>query len=163
MPHRSLPTAKSIKATYDNQVVVYGLGAASSMPVRDIRRTVVFIYGQTQPGQDMFVGGGTKGGDPIRIRHRNWLNPHTNAYRWGDAYLDWNGGEVGQAVPLGGLGGGRLSIGPRVAQGQNQPYVCMAVTASRMRTISGCTTGCSMWIWTASRHLTTASATGGSS
>lgn len=155
---------KVYQATYDNQVVVYGLGAASSMPVRDIRRTVVFIYGQTQPGQDMFVRGGTRGGDPIRIRHRNWLNPHTNAYRWGDAYLDWNGGEVGQAVPLGGLGGGSpVDWTTSLAQGQNQPYVCMAVTASRMRTISGCTTGCSMWIWTASRHLTTASATGGSS
>lgn len=91
---------------------------------RDIRRTVVFIYGQTQPGQDMFVRGGTRGGDPIRIRHRNWLNPHTNAYRWGDAYLDWNGGEVGQAVPLG--GGSPVDWTTSLAQGQNQPYVCMA-------------------------------------
>ena len=48
-------------------MVVYGLGAASSVPLRDIRRTVVFIYGQTQPGQDMFVRGGTKGGGPIHI------------------------------------------------------------------------------------------------
>jgi outer membrane protein assembly factor BamB len=48
---------KVYQATSDNQVVVYSLGAASSMPVRDIRRTVVFIYGQTQPGQDMFVRG----------------------------------------------------------------------------------------------------------
>jgi hypothetical protein len=71
----------------------------------------------------MFVRGGTKGGDPIRIRHRNWLNPHTNAYRWGDAYLDWNGGEVGQAVPLGGLGGGSpVDWTTSLAQGQNQPY-----------------------------------------
>jgi len=115
------------QATYDNQVVVYGLGAASPTPARDIRRTVVFIYGQTQPGQDMFVRGGTKGGGPIRIRHRNWLNPHTNAFRWGDAYLDWGGGEVGQAQPLGGLGGGSpVDWTTSLAQGQNQPFVWMA-------------------------------------
>ena len=101
---------------------------------------------------------------PIRIRHRNWLNPHTNAYRWGDAYLDWNGGEVGQAVPLGGLGGGSpVDWTTSLAQGKTSLTSGWPVTASRMRTISGCTTGCSMWIWTASRHLTTASATGGSS
>jgi hypothetical protein len=67
---------------------------------------VVFIYAQTSIGQDLFVRGGTKGGGPIRIRHRNWLNPQTSRYRWGDASLDWDGGEVGQAQPNGGLGGG---------------------------------------------------------
>jgi hypothetical protein len=55
------------------------------------------------------------------------VNPHTSAYRWGDAYLDWNGGEVGQAVPLGGLGGGLpVDRTTSVAQGQNQLYVWMA-------------------------------------
>src|SRR4029077_8605496 len=115
------------QATYDNQVVVYGLGAPSDTPVRDIRRTVVFIYGQTQPWQDMFVRGGTKGGGSIRIRHRNWLNPHTNTFRWGDAYLDWSGGEVGQVQPLGGLGGGSpVDWTTSLAQGQNQPFAWMA-------------------------------------
>jgi len=115
------------QATYDNQVVVYGLGAASATPVRDIRRTVVFIYGQTQPGQDMFVRGGAKGGGSIRIRHRNWLNPNTNKYRWGDAYLDWGGGEVGQLAPAGGLGGGTpVDWTTSLSQGQNQPYASMA-------------------------------------
>jgi hypothetical protein len=90
---------KVYQATYDNQVVVYGLGAASPTPTRDVRRTVVFIYAQTQLGQDVFVQGGSKGGSPIRIRRRNWLNPHTNYYRWGDAYLDWSDGEIGQARP----------------------------------------------------------------
>src|SRR5207247_9275636 len=33
------------QATYDNQVVVYGLGAPSSTPPRDRRRTGVFIFG----------------------------------------------------------------------------------------------------------------------
>jgi len=118
---------KVYQATYDNQVVVYGLGAASATPARDIRRTVVFIYGQTQPGQDMFVRGGTQGGGPIRIRHRNWLNPHTNAYRWGDAYLDWNGGEFGQAQPAGGFGGGSpVDWTTSLAQGAGQPYAWTA-------------------------------------
>ena len=112
------------QATYDKQVVVYGLGAASTTPTRDIRRTVVFIYAQATPGQDVFIRGGSKGGTPIRIRHRAWLNPHTNTYRWGDAYLDWGGGEVGQAQPAGGLGGGSpAEWTTSVAQGQGQPFV----------------------------------------
>ena len=78
------------QATYDNQVVVYGLGAPSPTPARDMRRTVVFIFGQTGTGQDMFVRGGAKNGGRVRIRHRNWLNPQTNHFRWGDAYLDWD-------------------------------------------------------------------------
>jgi hypothetical protein len=118
---------KVYQATYDNQVVVYGLGAPSPTPIRDIRRTVVFIYGQTQPGQDMFVRGGTKGGGAIRIRHRNWLNPNTNKYRWGDANLDWNGGEVGQLLPPGGLGGGTpVDWTTSLAQGTGQPFAWMA-------------------------------------
>jgi hypothetical protein len=118
---------KVYQATYDNQVVVYGLGAPSPTPIRDIRRTVVFIYGQTQPGQDMFVRGGTKGGGAIRIRHRNWMNPNTNKYRWGDANLDWNGGEVGQLLPPGGLGGGTpVDWTTSLAQGTGQPFAWMA-------------------------------------
>src|SRR5262249_58952143 len=62
---------KVYQGTYDNQVVVYGLGAPSPTPARDVRRTVVFIHGLTQLGQDVFVRGGTKGGAPIRTRHRN--------------------------------------------------------------------------------------------
>jgi hypothetical protein len=112
------------QATYDNQVVVYGLGSASPTPTRDIRRTVIFIYAQATPGQDVFIRGGAQGGTPIRIRHRVWLNPHTNTYRWGDAYLDWSGGEVGQAQPPGGLGGGSpAEWTTSLAQGQGQPYV----------------------------------------
>lgn len=115
------------QATYDNQVVVYGLGSASPTPKRDIRRTVVFIFAQSQPGQDVFLRGGTRGGGPIRIRHRNWLNPRTNVYRWGDAYLNWQGAEPGQAQPAGGLGGGSpVEWTTSLAQGKNQPYSSMA-------------------------------------
>ena len=115
---------KVYQATYDNQVVAYGLGAASPIAARDIRRTVVFIYAAATPGQDLFVRGGAKGGDPIRIRHRNWLNPHTNQYRWGDAYLDWSDGEPGQARPSPDIGGGSpadWTTSPD--QGQGQQYV----------------------------------------
>ena len=116
---------KVYQATYDNQVVVYGLGAPSATPVRDIRRTVVFLFGQTQRGQDMFVRGGTKGGGPIRIQHRNWLNPLTNTFRWGDAYLDWGPGELGQAQPPGVGGGSPLDWTTSLAQGSGQPYAWM--------------------------------------
>ena len=118
---------KVYQATYDNQIVVYGLGAASPTPVRDVRRTVVFIYAQTHHDQEMFVRGGGKGGNPIRIRHRNWLNDHTDQYRWGDVYLDWSNGKIGQARRLPDLGGGSpVDWTTSVAQGQNQPYIWMA-------------------------------------
>jgi hypothetical protein len=118
---------KVYQATYDNQVVVYGLGPPSPTPTRDIRRTVVFIYAPTESGQDVFARGGARGGTPIRIRHRNWLNPHTNVYRWGDAYLDWGEGEVGQARPSPDTGGGSpLDWTTSAAQGQGQPYVWTA-------------------------------------
>ncbi|MGP6191992.1 MAG: hypothetical protein ACLPSH_18410 [Vulcanimicrobiaceae bacterium] len=118
---------KVYQATYDKQVVVYGLGPPSATPTRDIRRTVVFIYAQAQPGQDVFVRGGAKGGGPIRIRHRNWLNPHSNVYRWGDAYLDWSGDELGQAQPSPDIGGGTpVDWTTSLAQAKNQPYVWTA-------------------------------------
>jgi hypothetical protein len=118
---------KVYQATYDNQVVVYGLGAPSPTPTRDIRRTVVFIYAQAQLGQDLFVRGGNRSGDPIRIRHRNWLNPHTDQYRWGDVYLRWGDSEVGRAQASLELGGGSpADWTTSLAQGQNQPYVWTA-------------------------------------
>jgi outer membrane protein assembly factor BamB len=118
---------KVYQSTYDNQIVVYGLGPASPTPNRDIRRTAVFIFAQTHHAQEMFVRGGARGGHPIRIRHRNWLNDDTNHYRWGDAYLDWSDGEVGQARPSPDLGGGSpVDWTTSLAQGQNQPFTWMA-------------------------------------
>jgi hypothetical protein len=120
---------KVYQATYDNQIVVYGLGAPSATPIRDVRRTVVFIYAPPTQGQEMFLRGGSKGGGTIRIRHRNWLNAHTDTYRWGDAYLDWVGGEFGQTQPAGRYGGGSpLDWTTSLAEGQNQPYVSTAGT-----------------------------------
>jgi outer membrane protein assembly factor BamB len=122
-----IANGKVYQATYDNQVVVYGVGTPSSTPSRDIRRTVVFIYAETRPGQDLFIRGGGRGGNPIRIRHRNWLNPHTNYYRWGDAYLDWGDGEFGQARPSADVGGGSpLDWTTSFAEGQDQPYASTA-------------------------------------
>lgn len=118
---------KVYQATYDNQIVVYGLGNPSTTPTRDIRRTVVFIYGQTIPGQDMFVRGGGKGGTAIRISHRNWLNQHTNPYRFGDVNLDFGGVELGQTAPPGRFGGGTpVDWTTSLAEGQGQPYMSTA-------------------------------------
>jgi hypothetical protein len=113
------------QVTYDNQVVVYGLGAPSPTPKRDVHRTVVFIFGKTLTGQFLFVRGGARGGKPIRILHRNWLNDETSEYRFGDANLDFDGAELGQASPSGNFGGGSpLDWTTSLADGQGQqPFV----------------------------------------
>lgn len=84
-------------ATHNNRVVIYGATAPRLRP-RDVRRTMVLIKGQTQPGQDMFLRGGIDhaqgnvrgrdcpttntpaASDPkyfncaVRIEHRNTIN-----------------------------------------------------------------------------------------
>lgn len=88
-----------------------------SAPVSNIRRTVVFIRGQTVSGQDMFVRGGldhgasqslrgvkceNADGTPnflcaIPITHRNLRNTGTTvAWKTGDTMLDWYGPEAMQ-------------------------------------------------------------------
>jgi hypothetical protein len=78
----------------------------------NFKRTVVFIYGQTQPGQDMFVRGGLDHGQAqqqlgitctaanmlcsIPLVHRNSLNATTQPWKVGDSALDWYGAEAGQ-------------------------------------------------------------------
>jgi alpha-amylase len=58
---------------------------------------------------------------------RNWLNPQTNQYRWGDAYLDWGDGEPGQARPSPDIGGGSpTDWTTSLAEGEGQPYTWMA-------------------------------------
>ncbi len=80
----------------------------------DWRRTLVFIRGETQPGQDLFVRGGIDHGHAgsalgrdctpenlacaIPIRHRNLLNETTRTWKQGDRYLDWYGAEPGQQL-----------------------------------------------------------------
>jgi hypothetical protein len=97
--------------TYDNRVVIYGNTPPRLSP-RDVRRTIVLIKGETEPGQDLFIRGGidhTFGNangrdcpavgapafdDPkyfncaVRIEHRNTLNyganhePYPITNRW---------------------------------------------------------------------------------
>lgn len=78
------------------------------------KRTVVFIYGMTQTGQDMFVRGGIDHGYAqsqlgrtctvdnklcaIPIRHRNLKNATTTPWKTNDNYLDWYGAEPGQST-----------------------------------------------------------------
>jgi uncharacterized protein (DUF362 family) len=78
-----------------------------------LKRTVVFIYGKTQPGQDMFVRGGLDHGYAaaklgrsctaqnlecaIPIAHRSLKNSTTAGWKAGDTHLDWYGVQAGQA------------------------------------------------------------------
>lgn len=78
------------------------------------QRTVVFIYGQTQSGEDMFIRGGIDHGYAanhlgkqcsdsnfecaIPIQHRNLLNATTAPWKSGDSYLDWYGHEASQSA-----------------------------------------------------------------
>jgi len=75
----------------------------------DWRRTVVFIYGETLPNQDMFLRGGIdhdRAGELLNrdctttnmecalpIRHLNLRNATTAPWKDGDSYLDWYGRE----------------------------------------------------------------------
>lgn len=79
---------------------------------QDWQRTVIFIYGQTQSGQDMFVRGGidhnyantqlgrncqaSNFGCAVPIRHLNLLNATTMGWKTNDNYLDWYGAEASQ-------------------------------------------------------------------
>ncbi len=77
-------------------------------------RTVVFVYGPTSPGQDMFLRGGidhayaksafgldctaANAACAIPIRHLNTKNATTAAWKTGDTLLDWYGAQPGQAA-----------------------------------------------------------------
>jgi alpha-amylase len=79
-----------------------------------LQRTVVFIKGETQGGQDMFIRGGighdyaaaqlglncTEGNKrcAIPIKHRNLRNATTASWKQGDTVLDWYGAEQGQGA-----------------------------------------------------------------
>jgi len=79
-----------------------------------IKRTVVLIYGKTQPGQDMFIRGGIDHNYAaaalgksctaanlecaIPIVHRNLANATTAPWKTGDSHLDWYGAQPGQVA-----------------------------------------------------------------
>jgi alpha-amylase len=72
----------------------------------------VFLYGQTQPGQDMFLRGGLDHAQAqarlgractdsnyacaLPIAHRNWRNATTSVWKTSDTFLDWYGQEFAQ-------------------------------------------------------------------
>lgn len=80
----------------------------------DWQRTVVFIYGLTNQGQDMFIRGGIDHGYAntvlgrncqtnnfecaIPIAHNNLRNATTVGWKQGDQYLDWYGLEAQQGL-----------------------------------------------------------------
>jgi len=79
----------------------------------DYQRTVVFMYGTTIVGQDMFIRGGIDHGYArtqlgrdcdanrdlcaIPIRHLNMRNATTAPWKINDTKLDWHGTETGQS------------------------------------------------------------------
>jgi len=83
------------------------------VPTTDWRRTLVFIEGQTQSGQDMFIRGGIdhtfarnnlglncdfdKFKCAIPIRHLNFRNATTAPWKVNDNFLDWHGAEQFQS------------------------------------------------------------------
>ena len=78
------------------------------------KRTVIFVYGQTAVGQDMFIRGGidhtyananlgrncqtTNFECAMPIRHLNLRNATTAPWKTNDNYLDWYGREAAQNV-----------------------------------------------------------------
>ncbi len=96
------------------------VGARPERVARDWRRTVAFILGETQPGQDLYVRGGIDhvqaldvlGRDcaaddlacAIPIRHRSLSSATTRAWNQGDDYLDSYGTEAGQGRSPSGAG-----------------------------------------------------------
>jgi hypothetical protein len=103
-----------LREAYDNPS---GSGTNYELPVDGgagpaLTRTVIFIKGETRPGQDMFVRGGldhdlgysTLGFGctssnylcSMPIGHRNVKNPTTSGWKSLDSFLDWYGKESGQ-------------------------------------------------------------------
>lgn len=84
------------------------------VPEGDWQRTVIFIRGETQSGQDMFIRGGIDHAYAnanlgrncqtynfecaLRIQHNNLLNATTVGWKTGDLYLDWYGIETNQGA-----------------------------------------------------------------
>jgi len=84
------------------------------------QRTIIFIYGKTESGQDMFIRGGLDhdyaknvlGKDctkenkqcAIPIRHLNLRSNTTKQWKDGDEYLDWYGQEDNQSANVPGHG-----------------------------------------------------------
>lgn len=91
----------------------YTLWKKSTPEQADWQRTVVFVYGVTAAGQDMFIRGGIDHNFAaanlglsctasnyqcaLPIRHNNLRNPTTAPWKQNEQYLDWYGSESGQS------------------------------------------------------------------
>ncbi len=89
-------------------------GCTVNCGTSDFKRTIVFIEGTTQTGQDMFIRGGidhafaranlgldcdtNKDLCAIPIRHLNMRNATTAPWKINDTKLDWHGAEAGQST-----------------------------------------------------------------
>lgn len=110
----------------------FAFGTDAQEPKADgVERTVVFIKGETQPGQDLFVRGGidhdvskklrgvecaNADGSPnyacaVPIVHRNLRNPTSKPWKLGDSMLDWYGREPTQILSSGSGGSAGLAQG----------------------------------------------------
>jgi len=109
----ALPTEEGGASETDGGV---GIEVAShKAALTGLHRTVVFIQGTTQSGQDMFIRGGldheqfalahpgqtcTQSAETsacaIPISHRNLRNDTTKWWKQGDTHLDWYGAEAAQ-------------------------------------------------------------------
>lgn len=108
MPAQFSPQFPGVwRITFNDQTLKYSF----SKP--DWKRTVIFMQGQTAPGQDLFLRGGVDHAYAqglgltcndtnllcaIPIRHRNSLNPYTANWKVNDTSLDWYGMETGQTL-----------------------------------------------------------------
>lgn len=102
--------AGTYKITFNDLTRAYTITKETS--AGDWQRTVVFIEGQTQTGQDMFIRGGIDHGYAqshlgltcteqnllcaIPIRHLNLRSTTTAPWKANDTVLDWYGKEAGQ-------------------------------------------------------------------
>jgi hypothetical protein len=103
--------AGSYKITFNYATKYYTVTKQTSNPGEDWQRTVIFIYGITQPGQDMYIRGGIDHNYAqnslgkactaanklcaVPIQHRLFT---TDSKRANDKYLDWYGAETGQGT-----------------------------------------------------------------
>ena len=119
-------------------------GTPRAVAAQHVRRTVVFMYGQTASGQDMFLRGGidhaaalTHMGRSctqsnmqcaIPITHRNLRNATTTPWKNGDQYLDWYGRESAQTL---------ISSGHGLAEGTAADWTTNAWTfGNPLRTVA---------------------------
>ncbi len=107
------PSGRTVTAQYwaDGSAAYF---VKARIPGGDWKRTVVFIHGRTEVGQDMFIRGGidhTYAREhlsrsctaenkrcAVPIRHLNLRNAGTSPWKVGDRLLDWYGNESEQPV-----------------------------------------------------------------